>query len=239
VQTPLAALPQTERHGDVGYVWLTVPDPDRAAAFYAAVLGWEYDPGHAPGGRDVRGRSTKVGIGAGEPGFHVSYAVDDVAAAVARVRAAGGTAGDAERRPYGTAADCADDQGGPFSLHEAGIGVRAPVNGAGPGDLSYLTLEVVDSARARAFYGAVLGWAFDPGGSPDGYTPRGVAPMTGMHGGNGVHTAVPMWKVADVAAAVGRVRAAGGTATDPERQPYGTTSECTDDQGIRFYLGDS
>jgi hypothetical protein len=28
-------------------------------------------------------------------------------------------------------------------------------------------------------------------------------------------------------------------ATDPERMPYGTTSECTDDQGNRFYLGDA
>ena len=50
---------------------------------------------------------------------------------------------------------------------------------------------------------------------------------------------VPMWKVDDVAAAVERVRAAGGTATDPERQPYGTTAEGTDDQGVRFYLGDA
>jgi predicted enzyme related to lactoylglutathione lyase len=157
---------------------------------------------------------------------------------VERVRAAGGT-GTAEDRPYGTAADCVDDQGVSFSLHEAGIGVRPPANGAGPGDLSYLTLEVVDSARARAFYGAVLGWSFEPGSVSDGHAPRGVTPMTGMHGGNAVHTAVPMWKVADVAAAVDRVRAAGGTATDPERQPYGTTSECTDDQGIRFYLGDA
>jgi predicted enzyme related to lactoylglutathione lyase len=63
--------------------------------------------------------------------------------------------------------------------------------------------------------------------------------MTGMHGGNAADTAVPMWKVDDVAAAVERVRAAGGTATDPERQPYGTTSEATDDQGVRFYLGDA
>lgn len=238
LQTPLAALPATERDGDIGYVWLTVPDPDRAAAFYAAVLGWEYAPGHAPGGRDVEGRSTKVGIGSGAPGFHVSYAVQDVPAAVQRVRAAGGT-GDAEDRSYGTAADCVDDQGVSFSLHEAGIGTRPPANGAGPGDLSYLTLEVVDTTRARAFYGAVLGWTFEPGGMPDGYAPRGVVPMTGLHGGNPVHTAVPMWKVADVAAAVGRVRAAGGSATDPEQQSYGATSECTDDQGIRFYLGDS
>jgi predicted enzyme related to lactoylglutathione lyase len=47
-----------------------------------------------------------------------------------------------------------------------------------------------------------------------------------------------MWKVDDVAAAVARVRAAGGTATEPERKPYGLTATCTDDQGMPFYLGD-
>lgn len=238
LQTPLDQLPAAERPGDVGYAWLTVLDPDRAAGFYAAVLGWEYEPGHAPGGRDVTGRSTKIGIGAGEPGFHLSYAVEDVPAAVERVTAAGGT-GTAEDRPYGTAADCTDDQGVTFSLHEAGIGARPPANGAGPGDLSYLTLEVLDSARTRTFYGAVLGWTFRPGGMPDGWAAEGVVPMTGLHGGNERSTALPMWKVADVPAAVERVRAAGGTATDPERMPYGTTSECTDDQGLRFYLGDT
>ena len=73
----------------------------------------------------------------------------------------------------------------------------------------------------------------------DGWAVDGVVPMTGMHGGHAEAAAVPMWKVDDVAAAVERVRAAGGTATDPERQPYGTTAECTDDQGTRFYLGDA
>ena len=48
---------------------------------------------------------------------------------------------------------------------------------------------------------------------------------------------MPMWLVDDVEAAVGRVRAAGGTATEPEQRPYGITSECVDDQGSRFYLG--
>jgi hypothetical protein len=43
--------------------------------------------------------------------------------------------------------------------------------------------------------------------------------------------------VENVRVAVDRVRALGGTATDPERQPYGETSECADDQGSRFYLG--
>jgi predicted enzyme related to lactoylglutathione lyase len=239
LHTPLADLPDTQRQGDVGYAWLTVPDPDRAAAFHAAVLGWRYSPGYAPGGRTVDGQSLAMGIGRGEPGWHLSYAVDDVAAAVERVRAAGGRAADPDERPWGAAADCTDDQGTVFALHTAGSGPRSPENGDRPGDLSYLTLQVVDSARFREFYGSVLGWTFTGGRMEDGWSVVGVSPMTGMHGGNPTAAAVPMWKVDDVAAAVERVRAAGGTATDPERQPYGTTAECTDDQGVRFYVGDA
>jgi predicted enzyme related to lactoylglutathione lyase len=238
LHTPLDALPATDRQGDVGYAWLTVPDPDAAADFYAAVLGWRYRAGHATGGRDVEGQSLPLGIGAGEPGWHVSWVVDDVAAAVARVRAAGGTATDPATRAYGLAADCADDQGTVFALHQAGTHERTPANGTRAGDLAYLTLHTPDSARFRAFYGAVLGLGFEPGRVTDGWAVPGVAPMTGVAGGQPTGTAVPMWKVDDVAAAVARVRAAGGTATDPERQPYGTTADCADPQGVRFYLGD-
>jgi predicted enzyme related to lactoylglutathione lyase len=62
--------------------------------------------------------------------------------------------------------------------------------------------------------------------------------MVGMHGGHDRATGVPMFRVDDVVAAVARVRATGGTATDPERQPYGISSECVDDQGTRFFLGE-
>jgi predicted enzyme related to lactoylglutathione lyase len=239
LHTPLSALPETDRQGDIGYAWMSVPDPERALAFYGTVLGWRFSPGYTPGAHNIDGQALPMGLSRGEPGFHLSYAVDDVAAAVERVRAAGGTAGDPEDRPYGPAADCVDDQGVTFALHRSGSGPRSPENGRGQGDLSYLTLEVVDSARFRAFYGEVLGWTFTGGTIDDGWSATGVSPMTGMHGGNAANTAVPMWKVDDVAAAVERVRAAGGTATDPQRQPYGTTSECTDDQGMRFYLGDA
>jgi len=58
-----------------------------------------------------------------------------------------------------------------------------------------------------------------------------------MHGGHERATAVPMYRVDDIATAVSRVRAGGGTATDPQTQPYGLMSECTDDQGTHFYLG--
>jgi predicted enzyme related to lactoylglutathione lyase len=48
-----------------------------------------------------------------------------------------------------------------------------------------------------------------------------------------------MWTVADIEAAVVRVREAGGTVlAEPARQPYGVSAECADDQGARFYLGE-
>ena len=63
--------------------------------------------------------------------------------------------------------------------------------------------------------------------------------MAGVGGGNARPTTVPMWTVADIDAAVARVRQAGGTVlAEPARQPYGMQAECTDDQGSPFYLGE-
>ena len=243
LQTPLPGLPPAYRHGDIGYVSLFVPDVERAAAFYAAVLGWTYAPGSGPQGRQVLGTLPSQGLWGGQPRSTAfcSFAVDDVPTAVERVRAAGGQAGDPTEEAYGPSADCVDDQGTAFSVFQVPPtgGSRPPANGRRQGDLSYLTLEVVDSAKARAFYGAVLGWTFTDGTVEDGWGVEGVVPMTGMSGGHAEATVVPMWRVDDVAAAVERVRASGGTATDPERKPYGTTADCTDDQGTRFYLGDT
>ena len=43
-------------------------------------------------------------------------------------------------------------------------------------------------------------------------------------------------RVDDIAAAVERVRAAGGRADEPERKPDGLLAECADDQGATFRL---
>ena len=51
-----------------------------------------------------------------EPGVQLSYRVDDIAAAVERVRAGGGRADEPERKPYGLLAECVDDQGATFRL---------------------------------------------------------------------------------------------------------------------------
>ncbi len=103
--------------------------------------------------------------------------------------------------------------------------------------LAYVTMEVEDSSRARAFYGAVLGWRFAAGRVADGWQVEAVEPMVGLSGGHDRATVLPMYRVEDIAAAVARVRAAGGNATDPEAQPYGISATCVDDQGTRFYLG--
>ena len=238
LHSPLRASTEPRyRHGDVGFVSLGVADGDRAAAFYADALGWTVDrdgfvAGAAP--------STAIRPDDGRPNLFCCFAVDDVRAAANRVRAAGGTATEPFERPYGLISDCTDDQGTVFALYEQPAhvtGERPAQHGRRPGDLAYLTLEVVDSAAARAFYGAVLGWTIAPGRVEDGWQVPSTVPMIGLSGGHDRATAVPMWRVADIDAAVEGVRAAGGTATDPDRQPYGITSDCADDQGLRFYLG--
>ena len=166
--------------------------------------------------------------------------MDDIAAAVARVRAAGGQAEEPVPRAYGLGADCVDTDGVRFALHQPPAGAPAtvaPVAGGHDGDLVYVTMEVPDAARALEFYGAVLGWRCRPGRTPGGWQVEGTTPMIGISGGHSTSAAVPVWQVTDLAAAVAQVRAAGGTSTDPHREPYGLMAECTDGQGIRFSLG--
>lgn len=245
-QVPVPGGP-AEGDGDVGYFSLWVPDLDRAAAFYGAVLGWTYTE-RSPHARMIQGSTSRALVALDapnaafwpdpRPGGFCSRAVADITAAVARVRAAGGRSTDPQDTPYGRSADCVDDQGVPFSLHEREPGAGRPsLNGDEPGDVAYWTMQVPDSARARSFHTAVFGWTFVGGHVADGWQAEGPAPMTGLHGGHAEADLVPMYRVEDVAAAVERVRVAGGTATDPERQPYGISSECADDQGLRFYLG--
>ncbi len=219
-------------YGDVAYASVWTRDAGRAAAFYSAVLGWRF----APGGHHVEGLGQSLGVQGGLP--HLTtfccFGVDDVADAVRRVREAGGQADEPAREPYGLASMCADDQGMSFAVIEYRSPRSAPV---GPGEIAYLTVKVPDTARARAFFGAVLGWRFAPGRVEDGWQVEGVQPMIGLSGGVDRPVVVPMYAVDDVREAAARVRAAGGTSTEPEAQPYGVTVECADDQGAVFHLG--
>ncbi|HSS22926.1 MAG TPA: VOC family protein [Mycobacterium sp.] len=226
------------RHGDIGYVSVWVPDPDRAAIFYRHVLGWAYDAAaHQVTNTEL---PTGISANAGPPTLFCCYAAADVRAARTAIAEAGGVPGEIRHTDYGVLLDATDPQGVTFSVYEPPAGRKRPeLNGSGPGELSYVTYEVPDSAGFRDFYGRVLGWNFEPGRVADGWQVVGTHPMAGAAGGNANPTTVPMWTVSDIEAAVARVREAGGTVlAEPARQPYGVTAECTDDQGARFYLGE-
>lgn len=227
------AMPVTAVQGDVVYASVWSPDAARAAAFYSSVLGWRI----SADGRAVQGLGQHLGLWS-TPSHRttfLSHAVADISAAVARVRAAGGTAADAVQESYGLSAECVDNQGLPFALHQSSP--AAAQETFAQGEIVYLTMFVPSSQAARDFYGSVFGWTFTPGQIDDGWQVQGPHTMFGLHGGHPSSAVLPMYSVSDVHAAVARVRSAGGTATDPVQMPYGITSDCVDDQGLRFYLG--
>jgi predicted enzyme related to lactoylglutathione lyase len=238
---PLGAPASGIRHGDIGYISLWVPDADRAAAFYRHVLGWTFETGSAAEAHRVTNSDMPTGIhaSADRPTLFCCYAVTDLAAARRAITEAGGTAGRTRQSEHGAILDATDPHGAAFAVFEAPAGRKRPeLNGSGPGELSYVTYEVADSTTFRDFYSRVLGWTFEPGRVNDGWQVSDTHPMSGAAGGSRHPSTVPMWTVADIDAAVARVREAGGTVlAEPSRQPYGLSAECTDDQSARFYLG--
>lgn len=233
---PMTGAPVQIKHGDVGYVSVNTPDAARAAAFYSAVLGWSFD------GHHVAGSSLSMGIfeTAGPSTLFCCYAVDDLDAAREAIVAGGGTVGEPQQREFGTVLDAVDPSGAPFAVYRDSVGTPRPaLNGTGPGELSYITYFVENSADFRSFYSRVLHWTFESGRVDDGWAVQESHPMAGAAGGNAQPATVPMWTVEDIDAAVDRVRAAGGTVLEePSTQSYGKSALCTDDQGARFYLGE-
>ncbi|MFI5509245.1 VOC family protein [Mycobacterium sp. NPDC051804] len=234
---PTTGAAVTIQHGDVGYISVWTPDAGRAAAFYGQVLGWIYDPAT----HQVTNTEQRIGIYSVDSpqGMLCSYAVVDLAAARQAIVAAGGTVGEVLDFDFGTLCDAADPAGTSFAVFEPAPHIaRPPLNGSGPGELSYITYEVPDSSAFRSFYSGLLFWSFEPGRVDDGWQIQHTQPMAGVAGGSAQAVTVPMWTVADINAAVARVREAGGTVIEePSTQSYGRSAQCTDDQGTRFYLG--
>ena len=101
--------------GEPTYIELGVPDRDRALVFYGAVLGWP------AGASEVETPTLDIGIHGDDPAAHleVFFAVDDLDAALAAVRAAGGVAGAVHDSPgFGRWSECTDDQGVRFGLRQ-------------------------------------------------------------------------------------------------------------------------
>jgi predicted enzyme related to lactoylglutathione lyase len=241
------------RHGDVSYITLGLPDLARGVAFYGAVLGWSFSPGSSEHGAQVEGIVPMMGLWDGElpsggqaHGAVLGFRVDDIATAVASVRANGGAISDPHREPYAMAAEGHDNQGIPFYLHEMpsapgdqALANREFHNREVEGDVSYLTMVVPDLEAARLFYEAVFAWTFDVGRA-GGAQVTGVAPQIGMttepEAGSASPGSILCYRVDDIEAAVRRVEQASGLAREVAQRPYGLEALCADDQGTPFYL---
>ena len=159
--------------------------------------------------------------------------VDDVDASTERARRSGASV---ERepvdQPYGRGSVIVDPFGHRWML------LRPPTQGTGPrqGDIANVTIVARDAHRAMEFYQAVLQLPFSSGHTGTWRTDQ-IQPPLGIMPARGAEPEVQLsYRVDDIAAAVERVRAAGGHADEAERKPYGLLAECADDQGATFRL---
>jgi predicted enzyme related to lactoylglutathione lyase len=107
---------------------LGVENAERARTFYSGVFGWAMEPGPSGQGLVIDANGVPGGLHAGDPKAapYVFFEVDDMAAALERVRERGGEivemdlGGDDEESVarFGRFQWCRDDQGSPFGLHE-------------------------------------------------------------------------------------------------------------------------
>ncbi|MFJ9862601.1 VOC family protein [Streptomyces sp. NPDC101165] len=220
--------------------WLDLgaPDVPAAAAFYGAVLGWEYES--MGEGEDMEGgmfrRDGKVVAGLGKlteegarSAWMIYYSVTDADATTQAVERAGVTVRVAptDLGDWGRMAQYSDPLGGQFAVWQPGTDKGVELVDQ-PGSLSWTELFTSDAAAAKEFYGGVFGWQFSDmklPGDPGTYsliTPAGL-PEDRMQGGLmelpaehlGLAQGRPYWHpvfhVADCDTAVAAVTENGGS----------------------------
>ena len=94
------------------------------------------------------------------------------------------------------------------------------------GDIGYMTLEVPDGDRARAFYEQVFGWSTMPSGAPGSFHVSSITPPSGIHGGPETRSSSIYFRVDDIEAAAQRVREAGGEVLSTANYDSGGNAEC-------------
>jgi predicted enzyme related to lactoylglutathione lyase len=238
---------------------LLTTDLDAATRFYTAVvdwtvstspgLGYEYRIWNRPAGGAVGGVML-LPAGLEAPPHWVMYiGVPSLEDAVATIEQRGGQALSPviDVPNVGRLRTMLDPQGAMFSVYQPAMIITEPEEEPQPGDLSWRELYTTDAAAARAFYFEVFGWS-DAGSADMG--PMGTYHMFGRAFPlGGMMTKVDdmvnlpnawglYFRVPDVAKAVERVKAEGGTVLNgPMQVPGGgTIAQCLDPQGAAFSL---
>ena len=113
--------------GELGFFEIGVGDVERGRAFYEGLFGWKFEPGPSGKGFVISTPNVAGGLHGGDAGAapYVFFQVDDVDAAVERVRELGGDVEDLDVEggedsiaKFGRFKLCRDDQGSPFGLHQ-------------------------------------------------------------------------------------------------------------------------
>ena len=107
--------------GGLSYITYEVTDSTAFKSFYSGVLFWTFEPGRIADGWQVQQTHPMAGVAGGcaRQVIVPMWTVEDIDAAVTRVREAGGTVIDEPSlQPYGKSAQCTDDQGSRFYLGE-------------------------------------------------------------------------------------------------------------------------
>ena len=113
--------------GELSFFELGVGDAERGRAFYGGLFGWSFETGPSGQGYSIRGSNVRGGMHPGDSGAgpYVFFRVEDMEAALARVRELGGTVedmhvdgGESSVARFGRFELCRDDQGSPFGLHQ-------------------------------------------------------------------------------------------------------------------------
>jgi uncharacterized protein len=112
--------------GELSFFELGVEDAERARTFYSGLFGWELEPG-PNGGFTIGTPNVPGGMHGGDRGAspYLFFAVEDIEAAVERVRELGGVVEDVDisgseeqAARFGHFRLCRDDQDSKFGLHQ-------------------------------------------------------------------------------------------------------------------------
>jgi uncharacterized protein len=249
-------------HGRFVWYELMTTDMEAAKTFYASVVGWRTQNASAPGsayclftigGSPVAGlmnlpeEARRTGA---EPHWIGYVAVDDVDAAVDRIKRLGGMAHVPPTDVPGVSrfSIVADPQRATLALVKGQKSGQAQSAGPGaPGRVGWRELLAANWEKAFAFYAELFGWqkadshvgamgtyqGFSAGGEPIGgmFTKPATLPL-------------PFWlyyfNIDDIEAATTRVEAGGGQILyGPAQAPGGVwIAHCTDPQGALFALLD-
>lgn len=238
------------------WVDVSVDDLVAARSFYSGLFGWDLQEGPPETGgytmclqqgRPAAAISAKMGGGASPTVWSTYLACDDVDAAVARARDAGGSilAEPMDVMSFGRMAFGADPSGAAYGLWQAGdhkgVGVYNEA-----GSMVWNELMTRDYEGAKAFYSAVFGYTYDEMGDGQGFTYSGLKRRDGnLVGGVGelgadVSGDVPShWMtyfgVADTEATAARAAELGATIRkEPFDSTYGRVCVIEGPQGEVF-----